>query len=272
MHELFWRMLGPPINTARRQVLDLPPLSIPTAQARTQAMLHLYGFSPLLVPRPADWPAQYHVTGYWFLDPPAAWQPPPAVAAFLAAGPPPVYVGFGSMRAADPQAQLALILDALAQAGERGVILTPDGLPPVAVPETVLLVNDIPHAWLFPQMAAVVHHGGAGTTAAGLRAGRPTVVVPFFTDQPFWGRRVHDLGLGPPPLPHKRLTASGLAAAIRQARHDPQIQARAAALSTQLQAEDGVTTAIAALEHYLTAAPAGRPVRPQLVKEPSHVE
>jgi UDP:flavonoid glycosyltransferase YjiC (YdhE family) len=133
-------------------------------------------------------------------------------------------------------------------------------------------VEDIPHSWLFPQLAAVVHHGGAGTTAAGLRAGRPTVVVPFFTDQPFWGRRVHDLGAGPLPLPHKQLTAAGLAAAIRQAVGDPQIRARAATLSTRLQAEDGVTTAVAALQHYVTAGPPLLTRPSHLVKEPSHAE
>ena len=251
VQQLYWRALRAPINLARREVLNLPPFSMRDAVARVSAMLRLYGYSPWIVPQPSDWLASHHVTGYWFLDPPATWEPPEVIVRFLASGPPPVYVGFGSMRSAEPQKELDLIISALAQAGQRGVILNCSAISMNrCVPEDVLLIDEIPHAWLFPQMAAVVHHGGAGTTAAGLRAGLPTVTVPFFTDQPFWGRRIYDLGLGPEPLPHKELTAGKLAAAIRQAVSDPQLKRRATAFKAQLQKEDGIATAVCYLEKH----------------------
>jgi sterol 3beta-glucosyltransferase len=113
------------------------------------------------------------------------------------------------------------------------------------------MARDIPHDWLFPQIAAVVHHGGSGTTAAGLRAGVPSVVIPFFGDQPFWGRCVAELGVGPSPISLKRLTVERLAGAIRAAIGDERMQARAAALSRQIRAEDGVTRAVEAFHRHL---------------------
>jgi sterol 3beta-glucosyltransferase len=133
------------------------------------------------------------------------------------------------------------------------------GLDPGAVPESVFVLGSAPHAWLFPRVAAVVHHGGAGTTAEGLRAGRPTVICPFFGDQPFWGARVHALGAGPAPLPQKRLTAETLAAAIRTAVGDEAIRRSAEALGERLRAESGVANAVEAIRIVLpqtAAAPA----------------
>src|SRR5690606_18098906 len=168
----------------------------------------LHGFSAVLCPRPDDWPASATVTGFWTLDTPSAWQPPVALRAFLEAGAPPVYVGFGSMAGRSPQRLTSIVLDALTRSGQRGILATGwGGLTEHALPEGVFAVAEAPHDWLFPRMAAVVHHGGAGTTAAGLRAGRPTVVCPFFGDQPFWGRRVHALGAGPESIPQRRLSA-----------------------------------------------------------------
>jgi sterol 3beta-glucosyltransferase len=211
----------------------------------------LYGFSPHVVPRPADWPPNHHVTGYWFLDPDDGWQPPADLAAFLAAGPPPVYIGFGSMANRDPAEAAQIMLDALAQSGQRGVIASGwGGLTPSDLPDRVHMLSSIPHSWLFPRMAAVVHHGGAGTTAAGLRAGVPSIIVPFFGDQPFWGRRVAELGVGPVPIPRRKLTASALADAITRAVTDPAMRARAAALGEQIRAEDGIAAAAAHIEAY----------------------
>lgn len=208
----------------------------------------LYGFSPLVLPRPADWPAWYRLTGYWFLDRPTGWTPPPRVVEFLAAGPPPVYVGFGSMVPRDPAATTGLVLGALRRAGVRGILATGwMGETAQPLPHHVLALDDIPHDWLFPRVAAVVHHGGAGTTAAALRAGRPAVVVPFFADQPFWAQRVAALGVGPTPIPHRRLTLDGLAAAIRTAVRDGEIAQRALALGDGLRAEDGVADAVATI-------------------------
>ncbi len=176
----------------------------------------LYPVSPLVVPPPADYPDSVHVTGYWFLDAPVDWQPPADLQAFLDAGDPPVYVGFGSMAGTDPAAKARLVLDALAQAGQRGIIARGwGGLHASDLPDSVFMLDQAPHDWLFPQVAAVVHHGGAGTTAAALRAGKPQVICPFIADQPFWGQRVAGLGVGVPPIPQKRLSADALAAAIR---------------------------------------------------------
>jgi len=214
----------------------------------------LYGFSPAVVPTPTDWPAFVHPTGYWFLDAPRDWRPPVALSAFLAAGPPPVYVGFGSMRNRQPQVVTALVVEALERAGQRGVLHSGwDGLAELRLPETIFPVDSIPHDWLFPRMAAIVHHGGAGTTAAALRAGRPAVVVPFFADQPFWARRVYELGVGPYPLPRARLTAARLADAITAAVYDPTMLERAVALGERLRAEDGVSEAVRVLMRYWKA-------------------
>ncbi len=145
-------------------------------------------------PRPKDWGPNLHLTGYWFLDEPE-WEPPKELAEFLAAGSAPVYVGFGSMVPKDAEVTALAVRAALKLAGVRGIVQG----DPASSDEDALAVQDVPHSWLFPRMAAVVHHGGAGTTAAGLRAGVPTVVCPFFGDQPYWGERVAALGAGPKP-------------------------------------------------------------------------
>ncbi len=205
----------------------------------------LSAYSPNVIPHPADWPAGVHVTGYFFLDDQADWQPSPQLSAFLAAGDPPVYIGFGSMAGRSPERLAGLIIEALAKSGQRGLLLTGwGGLRTASTPDNVFVTDAAPHSWLFPRMAAVVHHGGAGTTAEGLRAGTPNVVVPFVFDQPFWGARIKALGLGPGPIPHKRLTADRLAGAIRLAVTDPDMRQRANACGAAIRAENGVANAV----------------------------
>ena len=201
----------------------------------------LYAYSPHVLPKPADWSANIHVTGYWFLPAREAYRPDEQLQAFLAAGPPPVYVGFGSMAGRSPAKVTTAVVAALKASGQRGIIATGwGGLSADDLPDSILKIAGAPHDWLFPKMAAVVHHGGAGTTAAGLRAGRPTVICPFFGDQPFWGRHVQALGVGSEPIPQKRLTGDRLAAAIKQVTGDSTIQSAAAALGEKLSAEDGI--------------------------------
>ncbi len=208
----------------------------------------MYGFSPSIVPRPADWGSHVHVTGYWFNDPENGWRPPAELAHFLDAGPPPVYVGFGSMTDRDPAVVARIVLEALEQTGCRAVVLSGWArLPGVTDRPGVHFVENVPHDWLFPKMAAVVHHGGAGTTHAGLRAGAPTVVVPFFTDQPFWGARVAELGVGPRPIPRRELSSDRLATALCRVTRDPVMRARASAIGSRIRAEDGVANAVRAL-------------------------
>lgn len=245
---LFGRPIWQAINRWRGEVLGLPAES--PAQLRRRMLAGewplLAGFSPAVCPPPSDWPSFVHVTGYWFLDAEPSWQPPAALADFLRAGPPPVYIGFGSMAGRNPEARTQIAVEALARPGRRGVLLTGwGGLHGQALPDSVLAVESAPHDWLFPQMAAVVHHGGAGTTAAGLRAGTPSVIVPFFGDQPFWGRRVAELGVGPAPIPQKQLSAARLAAAIQAAAGEQDMRRRAQELAQQIRAEDGIGRAVA---------------------------
>ncbi|MBU0495074.1 MAG: glycosyltransferase [Chloroflexi bacterium] len=251
--QMMWQGFRSADRLARRDVLDLPaaPFWGPFNADCLQHTPVIYGYSPAVIPRPPDWGEHIHVTGYWFLDPADDWTPPPALLEFLQAGPPPVYVGFGSMSSRKPEETANLIVQALARAEQRAIMLSGwGGLQMVDVPETIFTVDSVPFSWLFPRVAAVVHHGGAGTTSAGLRAGVPSIVVPFFGDQPFWGRCVAELGVGPAPIPRKKLTAERLAQAIQQAVTDQAMRQRAASLGATIQAEDGVARAVAIIEQF----------------------
>ncbi|MEW5985541.1 MAG: glycosyltransferase [Chloroflexota bacterium] len=251
---IFWPVSRPLVNQWRAERLNLPPYRFgrPFHRFQRPGQPWLYGFSPYVIPKPREWGADVHVTGYWRLPPSNGWQPPAALLDFLAAGPPPVYVGFGSMNNRHPAEATEITLKALELCGRRGILLTGwGGLSDSDLPETVFKLDYVPHDWLFPRMAAVVHHGGMGTTAAGLRAGIPSIVVPFFSDQPFWAGRVTALGVGPRPIPRQKLTVEKLAAAICQATTDTAMQARAADLGLRLRAEDGVATAVSLVNRYL---------------------
>ncbi len=167
---------------------------------------------------------------------------------FLDSGTPPVYIGFGSMGSRKPKETADLVLEALDRTGQRGILSSGwGGLSQENLPDTVHMVDLVPHSWLFPRVAAVVHHGGAGTTAAGLRAGVPSIVIPFFGDQLFWGQRVEKLGVGTAPIPRKQLTVEKLAAAIHRAVTDPLMRQQAAHLGARIQTEDGIANAVAVI-------------------------
>lgn len=198
----------------------------------------LHGISPTIYPRPSDWRAGAEVVGYWWPPSPGPdWTPDPALAEFLAAGPAPIYVGFGSMGEKQGQRLNEAVTEAIRRTGRRAVVARGWADLSVEGPD-VLMVDEVPHDWLFPRVAAVVHHAGAGTTAAGLRAGVPAVPVPFAWDQPFWARRLHDLGVAPEVVPAKRLTGKRLAAAIERA-GSPEVRPVAADLVRTIGAEDG---------------------------------
>ncbi len=236
-------------RTLSRWRVDTLGLAPRTKRHAWRGVPTLYAFSAAVVPVPPEWGPDVLITGYWFLDDSEQWSPPPALAAFLAAGPPPVYVGFGSMPALDPANLATAVVEALTRSGQRGVLATGwGGLVADNVPDSIHVIEGAPHDRLFPLMSAVVHHGGAGTTAAGLRAGKPSVICPFFGDQPFWGRRVAELGAGPQPIALSDLTAERLAAAIREAVETPAIRARAEALGSAIRAEDGVGAAVRFIE------------------------
>jgi sterol 3beta-glucosyltransferase len=238
-------------NDFRRKTLGLPPVSRWSDVMRRpdgSMVTAIYAFSEHVLPRPDDWPASAHVSGCWFLDEADGWNPPADLEAFLRDGAPPVYIGFGSMGAAGAQERAAQVLDAVARTGERALLATGwGGLAVDRVPANVLVLDSVPHDWLFSRVKAVVHHGGAGSTMAGLRAGRPTVICPFLGDQPFWGNVVHRAGLGPRPLPQKKLTAERLAAAIREAL-DPGVVERAEAVGRRMRAENGTARAVELVE------------------------
>jgi UDP:flavonoid glycosyltransferase YjiC (YdhE family) len=252
--QLLWQPVRRRVNAWRGATLGLSSLPV-AGPLRTMARHRtpvLYGYSPSVVPRPADWPEWVHVTGYWFLDVEPGWRPPPALEAFLADGPPPVYVGFGSMTPRNAARLTGIALEALERAGQRGVLLKGWGsLGEGDLPAWAHAVADVPHAWLFPRTAAVVHHGGAGTTGAGLRAGVPSILTPLGFDQPFWGARVAALGVGPAPISRRSLTAEQLAAAITAAVGDEGMRERAARLGAQIRAEDGVGCAVDRFERYV---------------------
>lgn len=247
--------MGGVINSWRQETLQLPKRPVMASELIRKRGHHrgdvpvLHCYSPHVLPTPADWPKSAVTTGYWFLEQQHDWQPSADLKAFLDAGPPPVYVGFGSISGRDPATTTQLIVDALVTTGQRGLIATGwGGLDSRALPPSIHKIDAAPHDWLFPRVAAVIHHGGAGTTAAGLRAGKPTIICPFFGDQPFWGRRVATLGVGPQPIPQKKLTVERLTAAINVATTDRKIQARAAALGEKIRAENGIGKAVALIE------------------------
>ncbi len=162
------------------------------------------------------------------------------------------------MNSRRPREMTEMVLKALARSRQRGILLTGwGGLSNIDLPDDVFKIDAVPHDWLFPQVAAVVHHGGSGTTGAGLRAGIPTVIIPFFGDQPFWGHRVYELGVGLRPIPRKQLSVERLADAISTAASDANMRLRAAALGERVRAEDGVARAVEILQRYLPDSPRG---------------
>lgn len=257
MLQVLWQWYRPSVNDFRRR-LGLRAYDSGSFYHILKTTPLLGAYSTHIIPLPADWPENVRITGYWMPDANLEWQPSPELEAFLAAGAPPVYIGFGSMTGRHPEQLAALVLAALAKSGQRGLLLTGwGGLRAERVPEHVFVLDSAPHSWLFPRMAAVVHHGGAGTTAEGLRAGVPTIIAPFAFDQPFWGQRVAALGLGPAPIPHKDLNAERLACAIRIAVTDSEIKGRARACGEAIRAEDGLGQAVKAIQHDLSHVTVG---------------
>lgn len=221
------------------------------ARARDER-LTLLGYSQHIVPHPDDWPSTFHTTGYWFLDEKAQWRPPQALVEFLDVGPAPVYIGFGSMVTPDAQKVAATVIEAARRAGQRALLAAGwAGLRAADLPPNVFQIDAAPHEWLFPRMAAVVHHGGAGTTAAALRAGVPNIIVPHFGDQLFWGWRVRSLGLGPEAIPRHKLDVDNLSRALRHVTEDETLQQRVKQVGSLICDENGVDTVVALIENHL---------------------
>jgi UDP:flavonoid glycosyltransferase YjiC (YdhE family) len=256
--QVLWLLARPAVNAHCRPQLGLAPLSWrdPMRALDASKTPVLYGYSPSVVPRPRDWPHWVRVTGYWFLERPQGWRPDPALARFLAEGEPPVCIGFGSTTSDDPGATVALVDAALARSGRRAVLLSGWLDPAISargsrVSERLYVTDDVPHDWLFPRASAVVCHGGAGTVAAAMRAGVPTLVTPFHPEQQMWASSLHQLGVSPAPIPHRLLTSDNLAAALETLTSDPGLRRRAEVVGARVRSEDGVTQAVTELQPYL---------------------
>lgn len=253
--QLCWQPLRHDVNTWRVNQLGLSRESFfgPFNKVHKNEFPFLYGFSESVFPKPGDWPAWHYITGYWYLNGKNKWKPDKNLADFLERGSAPVYVGFGSMVVYDnPDELVRLVLRALEKNGQRAILQKGwNHWKTTDLPDWAFSLDYAPHDWLFPHMSALVHHGGAGTTAAGLRAGVPTVTVPFFADQPFWGWRAAALGCGPKPILSNKLSVERLAHAMKIAATDEDMKTCAAAIGSKLRNENGVAKAVNIINRYL---------------------
>lgn len=256
-----WLAARPWLNAVRRDAVDAGPLRLrePVADLDRRRQPALFAFSAEVLPPPPDLGDWFEVTGYWFLQGTDDPSPPDALVDFLAAGEPPVAIGFGTMIDSDPAATIRLVGDALARAGRRGVLIRGSwhtvGVP---LPPHLFAIDTIDHDWLFARCSAAVHHAPAGTTAAALRARIPSVAIPQMTDQFLWARRLHELGVGPAPIHRRELTTERLAQAIRIATGDEEIRRRAAELGERIRREDGVARAVEAFERRIAPPRTGQ--------------
>ncbi|KAG9092871.1 hypothetical protein FS749_015386 [Ceratobasidium sp. UAMH 11750] len=251
-----WQGLGHTINKFRMKRLNLPYLSTQSAVGMLErcGIPWTYCLSPALVPKPSDWMSHIDVVGFYFLDLAKGYTPPKELQEFLDAGEPPIYIGFGSIVLDDPQQITKSILAAIAQSGVRAVISPgwggfDENMIRAAGPNVFALGN-APHDWLFERVSAVCHHGGAGTTAIGLRCGKPTIIVPFFGDQPWWAAQISRRGAGPPPIHPKQLTAEALTVAIRIAL-SPETQRAAMRVGEMIRQEDGAANGVKSFHRHL---------------------
>ncbi|KAM4077605.1 hypothetical protein ACJW30_12G151300 [Castanea mollissima] len=250
---LIWLGIRDMINDVRKKKLKLRPVTyLSGSQGSDSDIPHGYIWSPHLVPKPKDWGPKVDVVGFCFLDLASNYEPPESLVKWLEAGDKPIYIGFGSLPVEEPEKMTQIIVEALETTKQRGIINKGwGGLGNLAEPKDfIYLLENCPHDWLFLQCKAVVHHGGAGTTAAGLRAACPTTIVPFFGDQPFWGDRVNARGVGPPPIPVDEFTLPKLVEAINFML-DPKVKERAVELAKAMENEDGVTGAVKAFFKHL---------------------
>jgi len=274
---LSWQGLGDIINRFRAKCLGLEPVSMIWAPGMLQRLKvpHTYCWSPALIPKPKDWGSHISISGFYFLNLASNYTPTPELQKFLDDGPPPVYIGFGSIVLDDPNAMTELIFEATKMiAGGRRVLLSKGwggmGAEELRVPENVFMLGNVPHDWLFKHVECVVHHGGAGTTAAGIAAGkffayrtntdrkltcifnpgRPTLVIPFFGDQPFWGAMIARAGAGPDPIPYRQLTSDKLADAINFCLK-PESLERAKDLASKIATERGSDMGAQSFHQYL---------------------
>lgn len=263
-----WQGLADLINSFRQNTLGLEEIHLTDGSSLLEVLKIpiTYCWSSGLIPKPGDWGSHIDVCGFFFRKPPK-YSPPLDLEVFLRKGRIPVYIGFGSIVADDPNGLTRIVLEAIELLGIRAIISTgwsslvnQDDVKPNDI---YFLQDDCPHKWLFPQVAAVVHHGGAGTTACGLKYGRPTAIVPFFGDQLFWGEMVATAGAGPSPVPHRELNATRLAEAIQFCLGE-HARAAAALMAKQMEAENGVQAAVTSFHRHMSNDQMACDILPQL--------
>lgn len=239
---VFWKASAGQINRWRKKTLGLTRTSLDKLQPNKVPFL--YNFSPSVVVPPLDYSDWIRVTGYWFLNSPTDWSPPKELTDFIKKartdGKKLVYVGFGSVTVADPAAMTKTVVDSVLKADVRCILskgwsdrLQEKGKdePEIPLPAEIHQIKQAPHDWLFAQIDAAVHHGGAGTTGASLRAGIPTIIKPFFGDQYFFGQRVEDLGVG---MCVKKLNVSAFSRALWEVTHNERMITKAEILGGQI--------------------------------------
>lgn len=235
------------INKWRKEVLKLKPCSLfmNYKQIKGKQIPVLYCYSPSVIPKPSDWDDNSYVTGYWFLDCQDNWVAPEELIDFINSGSTPFYAGFGSMVGINPEKITQELIKAFEITNQRCIIATGwGGITSIKVPDNIHIIESVPHNWLFPQVAGVIHHGGAGTTAAGLRAGKPTIICPFLLDQYFWGNKVFKMGLGAEPIAQKNFNATAIAKAIENVLNSQEIQKASQQIAHKIQSENGPQTAV----------------------------
>jgi hypothetical protein len=253
-NQLFFNLLLSQANHCREEILGLGPMRSRDywyLDSASSDAAFIYGFSPTVIPKPADWSSNQQICGYWFLESPQNYQPHKDLMDFLAGGPAPVYIGFGSLVDHELEEMNEIILTSLENTGQRGILLGGwSQLGAGDLPDYLFQIESVPHDWLFPQMAAVIHHGGAGTTAAGLRAGVPSLVVPSFGDQFFWGWRVEKIGCGPKPIPRKKLTVGNFSKAIEETIRSESFKRNSAEIGKKIRSENGIENAVRLIETF----------------------
>ncbi|KZT54368.1 glycosyltransferase family 1 protein [Calocera cornea HHB12733] len=250
---LTWQGLGDVINKFRSSALGLPPLSIRSGAGVLDRLKipYTYCISPGLIPKPHDWTNYIDLAGFYFLDLAKGYVPEEGLRKFLEEGEPPIYIGFGSVPVEDPTGLTNLIFEATKQAGVRALVSAGwGGLGSGPLPSHIFILGNVPHDWLFSRCSIVCHHGGAGTAAAGLRAGRPTIVVPWFGDQLFWGQMIERQGAGPAPIPGRELSVEKLRVAIEFCKSDG-VRAAAEEVGEQIRSEDGVHNGVESFHRHL---------------------
>ena len=255
---LIWRRYARITNRFRQEVLGLPKIRSPFGPSYRYSsglrMPVVNCYSPAVIPPASDWDDFVHQAGYCFLETAANFDPPSALQNFLSEGPPPFYVGFGSMVPRYPQRLAQTVAAALTATGQRAILCSGWGeVSKAELPDSIYLLKEVPHDWLFPKVVAAIHHGGGGTTAATLRAGIPSIVVPFFADQPTWGKQLEQLGVSPATHTQTELTSDRLAKSIQSIVTNDSFPRRAQQLQAQIEQENGVDSVVSVVESYLAS-------------------